>query len=248
MISQARDLTPATQFPSTRYVATAAEDVVSAIGPDSQASLLVSAQASHWFRYPEVWRELARAVAKGGTLAFWGYKDNILVGQPRATEAVLRWAYTVGPMDGRDDGMVGMGAYWEAPGRPRLRDLYRAEEMQPPESDWEDVRWGRYEPEGLGEVGSVAGEGDEASRWRLTKGMKLGEFEAYTRTWSAYSGWRDAFPQRKSRAEGGDGDVVDVMFDEVRDLVQEWKALGERWREAEVECDWGTVLLLARRR
>ncbi|KAJ2975485.1 hypothetical protein NUW58_g8342 [Xylaria curta] len=64
--------------------------------------------------------------------------------------------------------------------------------------------------------------------------MKLGEVEAYTRTFSCYSGWKDAHPEVKSRAEGGDGDVIDVMWDQMVDSIPEWKAMGERWRETEV--------------
>jgi len=84
------------------------------------------------------------------------------------------------------------------------------------------------------------------------KRLKLGELEGYVRTYSAFDGWQSANPGRKSRAEaggGGEGDVVDLMFDEVVAAVPEWqKAAGdEGWRDIEVEAVWGTVLLLARR-
>lgn len=78
--------------------------------------------------------------------------------------------------------------------------------------------------------------------------MKLGAVEGYTRTFSCYSAWKDAHPDVKSRAEGGKGDIVDVMWDHMVDAVPEWKAMGANWREADVESDWGTYILTARRK
>ncbi len=52
----------------------------------------------------------------------------------------------------------------------------------------------------------------------------------------------------KSRKDGGEGDVVDEMFDEMREVEPEWKAAGEGWRDVELENEWGSVILMARRK
>ncbi|CAJ2514000.1 Uu.00g021190.m01.CDS01 [Anthostomella pinea] len=201
---------------------------------DRSVDMAVAGQAAHWFDYGKVWPNLARVVRPGGTLAFWGYKDNVLLGATQATEIMEQFVYGFGEVA---PGVEGMGPYWEQPGRSILRDLLRS--VQAPEKDWTDVTRLEHEP---GQEGS----GEEAC-W-LRKKMKLGEVEGYTRTFSCFSGWRDAHPEAKSRADGGDGDVVDFMWDRMVDAVPEWKALGERWREAEVVSDWGTYVLMARRR
>jgi hypothetical protein len=52
----------------------------------------------------------------------------------------------------------------------------------------------------------------------------------------------------KSREDGGEGDIVDEMFDKMLEAEPEWRAMGERWRDLEVESEWGSVILLARRK
>jgi ubiquinone/menaquinone biosynthesis C-methylase UbiE len=43
---------------------------------EGSVDLVVAAQAAHWFDYQKLWPEMNRVVRKGGTLAFWGYKDR----------------------------------------------------------------------------------------------------------------------------------------------------------------------------
>ncbi|OTB12683.1 hypothetical protein K445DRAFT_320821 [Daldinia sp. EC12] len=200
---------------------------------DGSVDMAVAGQAAHWFDYGKVWPNLARVVRSGGTVAFWGYKDNVLVGAERATEIMERFVYGFGEVA---PGIEGMGPYWEQPGRSILRDLLRS--VHPPDSDWKEVTRLEHEP---GE------EGTDETRW-MCKKMKLGEVEGYLKTFSAYNGWKEAHPEAKSREEGGEGDVLDIMWDHMVDAVPEWKAMGEQWREVEVENDWGTYILMARRR
>ncbi|KAI1639091.1 S-adenosyl-L-methionine-dependent methyltransferase [Biscogniauxia mediterranea] len=201
----------------------------------ASVDMAVAAQAAHWFDYARAWPGLARVVRPGGTLAFWGYKDNVLrgAGGP-ATTVMERFVYGAGEVA---PGIQGLGPYWEQPGRGILRDLLRS--VRPPEAEWCDVTRLEHEP---------GREGDPEEACWQTRTMRLGEVEGYTRTFSCYSRWRDAHPERKSREEGGEGDVIDVMWDHMVDAVPEWKAMGERWREAEVVSDWGTYILMARRR
>jgi len=202
-------------------------------GPGS-VDVAVAGQAAHWFDYGTVWRELARALKPGGTVAFWGYLDNVLMGNEQATEVMEKFIYGFGDIV---PGIEGMGPYWEQPGRNILRNLLRS--VSVPSDDWKDVTRLEHEPGKPNDTEDVC--------W-LRKKMKLGEVEAYTRTFSCYNGWKDAHPEIKSRADGGSGDVVDIMWNQMVDSVPAWKAMGDRWREAEVVSDWGTYVIMATRR
>ncbi|KAI2602235.1 S-adenosyl-L-methionine-dependent methyltransferase [Hypoxylon sp. NC1633] len=228
MIAQAQQTTT---DPEITFRQGSAEDL--SFLPDGSVDMAVAGQAAHWFDYGKAWSNLARVVRPGGTVAFWGYKDNVLLGAEQATRIMEHFVYGFGEVT---PGVEGMGSYWEQPGRNILRDLLRS--VRPPEEDWEDYTKSEHEP----------GEDDPEEVCWLKKKMKLGEVEGYLRTFSCYSAWKDAHPHAKSRADGGDGDILDIMWDRMIDAVPEWKSMGERWREAEVVNDWGTYVLMARRK
>lgn len=202
---------------------------------DRSVDLAVAGQAAHWFDYSKTWPEISRVVKPGGSLAFWGYKDNILVGHPRANKIFDKFCYALGELE---PGLEGMSQYWERPGRFILRNLLR--EVTPPDSEWQNVE--RI----LCDVDLDAAEVTDTA-W-MRKNITLGGFESYVRTFSAYQGWKDAYPEVKSQAEGGEGDVVDVLMDRIVESEPEWNALGDKWRDAEAETAWGTYILLAKRR
>ena len=217
------------KFPNVEFRQASAEDLW--FVQDGELDMAVAGQAAHWFDYTRVWAELSRTVRRGGTVAFWGYKDNVFVDHPKATAVLDKYCY------GEDK----MGPYWEQPGRDILRNLLR--EVVPPETEWEGVQRVEYEPD-LGGKGKGKGNGEVLMQRRL----RLGEVEGYVRTFSAYWNWMGANPGVRSRAEGGEGDVVDEMFEEMRGVDPEWEGKGEGWREVEVENEWGSVILMARRR
>lgn len=229
-----KQLPPGTHNITVRQAS--AEDL--ACVEDASVDMVVAGQAAHWFDPGRTWPELARVVRPGGTLAFFGYKDSVLVGYPQTMPIFERFTYGTGEVA---PGTEGMGRFWE-PGRFILRDSLRA--VQPPASDWAEEERIVWDPDRR--TCSLEGAPEEAVWMRKT--MRLGDVEAYWRTFSAMSNWQEAHPERKARAEGGEGDVVDVMFDEVVGSVPEWKARGEAWRDVDVESVWGTVIIMARRR
>ncbi|KAL0930487.1 ubie coq5 [Colletotrichum truncatum] len=204
--------------------------------------LVVAGQAAHWFNYDKVWPQLARIVKSGGTLAFWGYKDNILIGYPEVNEIFDHFCYGEGKASAQFPYET-MGQYWEKPGRQILRDNLSV--VVPPESEWEKVKRIIYDPDR--KTSQIGADVAPEAAWQR-KNLKLGEFEGYVRTFSAYRGWRDAHPEVKSRAEGGTGDIADALFDRLLETVPEWKAKGEEWRDIEVEAVWGTTIILAKRK
>lgn len=226
MVKQAQSTTPS-QYANVEFRQASAEDLSDVT--DGSLDMVVAGQAAHWFDYGKVWPELKRTVRKGGTLAFWGYKDNYIVDHPKATQVLDHYCY--GPNT--------MGPFWEQPGRSILRNLYH--DILPPESDWEDVQRIEYQPD---TKGKASGKGEVL----MQKKLKLGELEGYVRTFSSFHNWAVANPERKSRKDGGEGDIVDELFDKMIEVEPDWKAQGDKWREYEAINEWGSVILLARKR
>lgn len=227
MIAQARSSTPTSQYPNVTFRQASAEDLE--FIEDGSLDMVVAGQAAHWFNFDVVWSEIGRKLRKGGTLAFWGYKDNYFVDYPKATKVLDEYCY----------GEQFMGPFWEQPGRNILRDLYK--DIVPPEKDWVDVERVLYEPD-------TKGKGSGKGEVLMEKKLKLGEMEGYARTFSAYWNWMAKHEGVKSRKDGGEGDIVDEMFDTMLEVEPEWKAKGENWRDLEVENEWGSIILLARKK
>ncbi len=228
MIDQAQSSSPKVEYPNVEFREASAES--SPFLEDGSVDMVVAGQAAHWFEYEKLFPEMKRIVRMNGTLAFWGYKDHVFVDYPRATKVMNDYAYT------NNEGLL--GPYWSQPGRSIVEDKLRA--IKPPTKDWEDIQRIEYEP---ATNGPRSGQGTMF----VSKRMKLGDCMSYIRTWSSFHGWREKHSHIKRREEGGKGDVVDEMFDEMVNAEEDWRKEGD-WREKEVEIEWGTGLLLARRR
>jgi len=79
----------------------------------------------------------------------------------------------------------------------------------------------------------------------LSGKVSVGECMNYVRTWSAFSAWHDRFQKSKCE-DGGEGDIVDEMFDEMRAAEPDWQN-DRAWKAKEIELEWGSGLLLARK-
>ncbi|KAI9728104.1 MAG: hypothetical protein M1834_007820 [Cirrosporium novae-zelandiae] len=196
---------------------------------DGSVDMVVAGQAAHWFDYPKAFKELKRILRPEGTIAFWGYMDHTFVDFPIATEILHNYAY------GMND--ESLGPYWIHPSREICENRYR--DIKPPAKDFMDIQRIEYK---AGTAGPASGEGIMF----LHRNMKIKDCMEYTRTWSAFYYWQEAHPDRKSKADGGQGDVVDEMYEEMA-KTEGWQGDGG-WQEMEVEVEWGTGLLLARRR
>lgn len=236
MVAQARRFTTT---PNNITIRQASAEDLSFLGPGS-VDLAVAGEAAHWFDYTRAWPELARVVGKGGSLAFWGYNISLVEGHPQLKAIHELYYYSAEEMR---PGIEGLGRFWEEPGRSILKDSFVA--IKPPEEEWEDVRRVVFEPDDSATHGVERA--PEEALW-LRKRLKLGEYVVYLRTMSSVHNWKAAHPERKSRAEGGEGDVMDAMVDAFLEAVPEWKAKGEGWGELEVDVVWGTCLLMARRK
>ncbi|EGX96219.1 S-adenosylmethionine-dependent methyltransferase, putative [Cordyceps militaris CM01] len=203
---------------------------------DESVDLVVSGQAAHWFDYDKAWPEIARVTKPGGSMAFWGYKDNVLLGHRKANVIFDKFSY------GEQDvapGIESMAPHWEQPGRSMVRRLLA--DVVPPAEQWEKVQRILYD------VDAEATEVDIADALMVQE-TTLGGFESYVRTASSYIGWKEAHPERRSRADGGEGDIVDMLMDEIVASEPAWKEMGENWRDAKVKTVWGSYIVMAKRR
>ncbi|MCJ1390007.1 hypothetical protein MMC18_002865 [Xylographa bjoerkii] len=226
MLDQARSLNSKTS--NIDYRQSPAEDL--SFLRDESVDMIVSGQAAHWFDYPKFFPEMKRTLRKEATLAFWGYKDHVFVDHPKATEILNKYAY------GRGKDLL--GDYWQQPGRSIVQNKYR--DIEPPAEDWDDVQRIEYEPEARGRN---SGKGTLF----LEKRIKLGDCMDYIRTWSSYHGWQEKHPNSQKREGGGKGDIVDLIFDEMLQDEPEW-GNDENWKDREVDIEWGSGLILARRK
>lgn len=193
---------------------------------DGEVDCIIAAQAAHWFNYEKLWPELKRILRQGGTVAFWGYKDPALVDFPSGTEVLDRNTYGPDPET--------LGPYWSMPGRSYVQNRLRV--IRPPEEDFEEVERIEYEPACHGRK---SGDGTIF----MEKSLTIGEMKDYYRTWSSFHGWQEAHPGQIARSKGGNGDVIDRIFDEI---AEKNEGLGDE--EKVVNMEWGSGLVMCRKR
>lgn len=225
MVKQAQSQTPTSEYPNVTYREAGAESLP--FIEDGSVDMVVSGQAAHWFKYEQVWPEMKRILRPGGTLAFWGYKDNVFVDYPYATELLhkLSSPFTDDPNT--------LGPYWE-PGRKIM--VRKLRDVSPPPEVFEDEQRIEYEPAAKG---ARSGEGTMFVHGRMTvQGAK-----EYLRTFSSIHAWQEAHPDRTKKSEGGPGDFVDALFEQAALKEDIWNHDDE-----EVDVEWGSILLMVRKR
>ena len=161
-------------------------------------------------------------------MALWGYSDHVFPGHPKASQLVHQTAY------GKDADLL--GPYWQEPGRSIVQNYLR--DIKPPPNQWDTQR-----SENVPEQGQ-SGTGDCLT---LRKRMSIESNMRYIRTWSSYHGWKEKHPGSRPRADGGSGDVIDSLFDEIQIAEPDWGSQTD-WLQQEIDVEWGTALILARRK
>jgi len=232
--------------PPIDYKVATAEDL-SFIASGS-VDMVTAGQSAHWFKHEKSFPEIARILKPGGTLAFFctspkatilskidlqvslhgtdlpllGYGNFSIKGNKDLTSLLQKYVY---------GGPGTLGPYWEEPGRSIVVSLYR--DIRPPESLYKDITR-LYFPRK-----SVSGETEQIVG--IAAKMTIRMFYAYGRTWSSYHGWQNAFPERKSRESGGEGDILDEMCDALK-METGWDD------DTEFEVEWNSGVLLARKK
>ncbi|KIW05888.1 uncharacterized protein PV09_03083 [Verruconis gallopava] len=222
MIKKARESTLESEYPNVDYRLSSAESLP--FLEDNSVDMVVAAQAAHWFDYSRLFPELKRVLRKEGTVAFWGYKDHVYIGYPEASKIMLQYCY------GKDPDRQ-LGPYWE-PGRSITVEKLRP--IKPPQADFDDVQRVEYEPDSRGKA---AGEGTLF----VEKQMTLAQSMEYIRTFSSFHEWAKQHPDNKKRSEGGQGDLVDWMYDDMK------KAEGWTDENMMLDIEWGSALVMCRK-
>lgn len=226
MLAAARAATPAAAFPNIEFREAAADARLRARAfgdsKDEAADMVVAGQAAHWFDFPATWRHVAGALRPGGTLALWTYKDWVYVGCAGASRILVEWLY----------GADRLGPHWE-PGRRLVRGNYA--DVVPPAELFEDEARVVYE---TAEWGVGEGRGECLMKARMSVGQSMD----YLRTMSAVHTWQLAHGSPKARKDGGEGDVVDLIYDEM--------VAAEGWDldKTMLDIEWGSAIILARKR
>jgi len=165
---------------------------------DATVYLVVAGQAAHWFNYPKLWPEMKRVVRKGGTLAFWGYKDS---SDPEVTAWIqlncLRRLSQRLPRSSVSTPRVIMSGFLSDLTGRNLADRSCKTSY---EIHWDDMERIEYEP---GTKEARTGEGTML----LSSRIRLGECMNYIRTWSVFNAWYDQL-QKIKRGDGGEGDTL----------------------------------------
>ena len=193
---------------------------------DGEVDMVTVGQAAHWFDYAKFWPEMKRLVRREGTVACFGYKDHVFVDFPEATRMMQDYAYDPDPDR--------LGSYWPQPGRSYVQDKLRV--VKPPAEEWKGVQRVEYEP---ATKGRNSGEGTLF----MEKTLTVGETKEYVRTWSSFHGWQERHSERKARSKGGEGDIMDDMFDHIAKGTPHFRDDGNI-----VNIEWGSALVMARRK
>ncbi|ODQ79094.1 hypothetical protein BABINDRAFT_162159 [Babjeviella inositovora NRRL Y-12698] len=174
------------------FLVAPAEESPNVIAPNS-LDLVTAAECVHWMDHPKFFAETHRVLAKGGTLAFWFYKDPIFVGYPKANEIYNKYCYN----DERY-----MGPKWQQPGRNFLRTLMA--EVPVPEELFENIVRNEYDPEK-----------DEKTKTELiiSKRVNMAGLKDYVSSWSAYHSWKIA------SENAGKEDVADLFIRELKEAM-----------------------------
>jgi SAM-dependent methyltransferase len=168
----------------------------------SSVDLVISAQASHWFDWNELWPELARVLKKNGSAAFWSYSKFRFTRYPTLTQQIDAFVQGVDPLNT-------IGLYWEQPGRSiinnHLVEVPEGNEVVPGAfSDFERVFFTGDHYPSLPSPRSVI----------MCKKMTWNDLLSYINTWSSLHTFRLRNP---TDAEKPRGDIA----------VRFWKDLME---------------------
>ncbi|RPA87581.1 S-adenosyl-L-methionine-dependent methyltransferase [Ascobolus immersus RN42] len=210
--------------------------------PDNSVDMVISGEAAHWFDQSRFWPEMNRILRPGGIVGIWGYIDGLITGAPTASERMQYWSY--------DDAQL--GPYWES-GRNELRNWYGNIKAPLEDKAWARRKYWLHKAKLMGpEPPAREGEEEVATGPLFQRTMKLNDLENLFRTWSSVHNWRKKFKEAVRKTEGGKGDIVDIMMEDMVREEPNWEYTEEEikscaWADRDIEFTWDSVVLIVQK-
>lgn len=151
-----------------------AEDLTKVVPEDGSIDIIISAEALHWVKHDVFFKEAARVLRKGGTLAFWGYVEPRFIDFPEANDIYQKYVY--------EDPRY-MGPKWVQPGKDFLRYFFN--DVHVPTDLFENIEKHDYYP---GETKS------HTAYYHGDQNYTMKNFLDYLQSWSAYHTWQKDHP------------------------------------------------------
>lgn len=132
----------------------------------NSVDMITGAECIHWVDHGNFFQESARILKPGGTLAYWFYKDPIMVGYPEANDLYDKYCY----------GDNYMGKYWQQPGRNFLRTFMKEVEIPP---IYDNIIRVEY----------LKSDFLKPTPLSIKMTVRVDWWESYIKSWSAYHSW-----------------------------------------------------------
>ncbi|KAH8553176.1 S-adenosyl-L-methionine-dependent methyltransferase [Umbelopsis sp. PMI_123] len=165
----AKMLEAAIPKPNIEYTACPAENLPF---DDSSIDVITSAQAFHWFKHDQFFKEAKRVLKPNGTIAIIGYGFARIKGSPKASSLI------------EDLGLKKFENYWDA-GRVLVDNLYRDIPIPFPDTQY------HFHPKDV----VYTENGKITPHPILEQEMTLESFRHYLKTWSSYANYMKDHPE-----------------------------------------------------
>jgi ubiquinone/menaquinone biosynthesis C-methylase UbiE len=166
----------------------ASEDLSQVVPDNSTIDLIISAEAMHYVKHDAFFKEAARVMRPGATLAYWAYIEVHFMHNQEANEIYSKYIY---------DEDKYLGPCW-SPGKSFHRYFYN--DIKIPEDDFRDIEKYDYYPEKT-KTHTAYFQGD--SKYSLKK------LRENASTWSGTHKWRTI--------HRGSKDIIDLMIEELKE-------------------------------
>lgn len=154
--------------------------------PES-VDLVTVAEAAHYFDLDNFYKAAHTILKPNGLLIIWGYRNDVIQGQPEATKIVAKYSYDP----------AYLGTYYDE-GLKKFDKFY--EDYKIPDDLFRDVVYHQNPATSLSD--------DELLELRRT--AKLGDYLSYFRSFSSYQNWLDDHPDATP-----ENDIIAKMTEEV---------------------------------
>ncbi|CCE82080.1 Piso0_002776 [Millerozyma farinosa CBS 7064] len=178
--------------------------------------LITCAECLHWFgSYPSFFKACHQLLKPGGTLAYWYYRDPIVVSisgdaKGNDTELISRINRLYLKYVYEDDAYL--GPYWENPGRHILYNMYRDINKHIPEDLFTDITIKSYVPE------PSLYPGDDDLKL-VKKDISIVDFVRYIETYSAYHTYKDKTGDKEKILENFKQEATEGTGIDAKDTV-----------------------------